>query len=91
MLKNKIIIKNKKKHHHHHKKPTASVVLEPATAATLVLGNGDIPRGPVRQSSKDNTQEDDEGNYSLEKSCIILHKHTSLLFLQRMNYLICIS
>jgi len=61
MLKNKIIIKNKKKHHHHHKKPTASVVLEPATAATLVLGNGDLPRGPIRQSSKDSNQEDDEG------------------------------
>lgn len=75
MLKNKIIIKNKKKHHHHHKKPTASVVLEPATAATLVLGNGDLPRGPVRQSSKDNTQEDDEGNYRFEKSFIILSKH----------------
>ncbi|VVC28951.1 C2 domain,PH domain-like,PLC-like phosphodiesterase, TIM beta/alpha-barrel [Cinara cedri] len=60
MLKNKIIIKNKKKHHHHHKKPTASVVLEPATAATLVLGNGDLPRGPIRQSSKDSNQEDDD-------------------------------
>lgn len=61
MLKNKIIIKNKKKHHHHHKKPTTSVVLEPAAAATLVLGNGDLPRGPIRQASKDSNQEDDEG------------------------------
>jgi len=61
MLKNKIIIKNKKKHHHHHKKPTASVVLEPATAATLVLGNGDLPRGPIRQASKDSNQDEDEG------------------------------
>uniref|UniRef100_A0A2S2Q4C5 1-phosphatidylinositol 4,5-bisphosphate phosphodiesterase n=1 Tax=Sipha flava TaxID=143950 RepID=A0A2S2Q4C5_9HEMI len=60
MLKNKIIIKNKKKHHHHHKKPTASVVLEPATAATLVLGNGDLPREPIRQPSKDSNQDDDE-------------------------------
>lgn len=60
MLKNKIIIKNKKKHHHHHKKPTTSVVFEPATAATLVLGNGDLPRGPIRQSSKDSNQDDDE-------------------------------
>lgn len=64
MLKNKIIIKNKKKHHHHHKKPTASVVLEPVTAATLVtLGNGDLQRGPIRQSSKDSNQDDDEGTY----------------------------
>ncbi|XP_025195692.1 1-phosphatidylinositol 4,5-bisphosphate phosphodiesterase classes I and II [Melanaphis sacchari] len=60
MLKNKIIIKNKKKHHHHHKKPTNSVVLEPATAATMLLGNGDLPRGPIRQSSKDSNQDDDE-------------------------------
>ncbi|XP_022179419.1 1-phosphatidylinositol 4,5-bisphosphate phosphodiesterase classes I and II [Myzus persicae] len=60
MLKNKIIIKNKKKHHHHHKKPATSVVLEPATAATLVLGNGDLPRGPIRQSSKDSNQDEDE-------------------------------
>jgi len=64
MLKNKIIIKNKKKHHHHHKKPTTSVVLEPATAATLVLGNGDLPRGPIRQSSKDSNQDEDEGTNS---------------------------
>lgn len=64
MLKNKIIIKNKKKHHHHHhhhKKPATSVVLEPTTAATMVLGNGDLPRGPIRQSSKDSNQDDDEG------------------------------
>lgn len=61
MLKNKIIIKNKKKHHHHHKKPTVTVVLEPATAATLVLGNGDLTRRPIRQSSKDSNQEDDDG------------------------------
>lgn len=62
MLKNKIIIKNKKKHHHHHKKPTASVVLEPASAATIVLGNGELPQGPNRQLSKDSAiQEEEDG------------------------------
>ncbi|XP_050520441.1 1-phosphatidylinositol 4,5-bisphosphate phosphodiesterase classes I and II [Daktulosphaira vitifoliae] len=67
MLKNKIIIKNKKKHHHHHKKPPASVVLESASAATMVLGNGELPRGPNRQLSKDSAileEEDDEDEES---------------------------
>lgn len=49
VLRRKIIIKNKKKHH---KKSVAS--------GKVTTGNGDLPNAPIRQSSKDSGQEDDD-------------------------------
>ncbi|KAK7575739.1 hypothetical protein V9T40_012025 [Parthenolecanium corni] len=74
LLKRKIIIKNKKKHHHHKKAnaappPPVVTTTETETPAATVnespknsVGNGEakIHPSPIRQGSKDSSQENDE-------------------------------
>lgn len=72
LLKRKIIIKNKKKHHHHKKTnaappPPVAAAAETETPAAPVnespknsVGEPKIHPSPIRQGSKDSSQENDE-------------------------------
>lgn len=90
MLKRKIIIKNKKKHHHHKKAnaappPPVAAAAETETppAATVnespknSIGNGEakIHPSPIRQGSKDSSQENDEDDGKSVFTCIFIKIH----------------